>query len=74
VNIGTGEDVTIEELAELIKSITGYVGDIRWNTDKPDGTPRKLMDISKIKRFGWKPSIDLSSGIKMVYEKLVFDN
>ena len=74
VNIGTGEDVTIKELAELIKNITGYEGGICWNTDKPDGTPRKLMDISKIKSFGWNPSIDLYTGIKMVYEKLVFDN
>ena len=70
VNIGTGEDVTIKELAELIQSTTGYEGAIRWNTDKPDGTPRKLMDVSKINRFGWKASIDLPTGIKMVYESM----
>jgi GDP-L-fucose synthase len=70
VNIGTGEDVTIKELAELIQSITGYEGAIRWNTDKPDGTPRKLMDVSKINRFGWKAGIDLPTGIKMVYESI----
>lgn len=70
VNIGTGEDVTIKELAELIQSITGYEGAVRWNTDKPDGTPRKLMDVSKINRFGWKAGIDLPTGIKMVYESI----
>lgn len=70
VNIGTGEDVTIKELAELIQGIVGYAGSIRWNTDKPDGTPRKLMDVSKINSFGWKASIDLPTGIKMVYESI----
>ncbi len=70
VNIGTGEDVTIKELAELIQGIVGYAGNIRWNTDKPDGTPRKLMDVSKINSFGWKASIDLPTGIKMVYESI----
>lgn len=70
VNIGTGEDVTIKELAELIKGIVGYAGNIRWNTDKPDGTPRKLMDVSKINSFGWKAGIDLPTGIKMVYESI----
>ena len=70
VNIGTGDDVTIKELAELIQSITGYEGNIRWNTDKPDGTPRKLMDVSKINSFGWKAGIDLPTGIKMVYESI----
>lgn len=68
VNIGTGEDVTIKELAELIQSVTGYQGQIRWNTNKPDGTPRKLMDVSKINSFGWKAKIDLPTGIRMVYE------
>ena len=70
VNIGTGEDVTIKELAELIQGIVGYTGSIRWNTNKPDGTPRKLMDVSKINSFGWKASIDLPTGIKMVYESI----
>jgi GDP-L-fucose synthase len=68
VNIGTGEDVTIKALAELIQEVTGYTGTIRWNTDKPDGTPRKLMDVSKINSFGWKAKIDLPKGIKMVYK------
>ena len=70
VNIGTGEDVTIKELAELIQGVVGYTGNIRWNTNKPDGTPRKLMDVSKINSFGWKASIDLPTGIKMVYESI----
>lgn len=70
VNIGTGEDVTIKELAELIQGIVGYTGSIRWNIDKPDGTPRKLMDVSNINSFGWKASIDLPKGIKMVYESI----
>ena len=70
VNIGTGEDVTIKELAELIQGIVGFTGSIKWNTDKPNGTPRKLMDVSKINSFGWKASIDLPTGIKMVYESI----
>jgi GDP-L-fucose synthase len=74
VNIGTGEDVTIKELAELIQSITGYDGAIRWNTDKPDGTPRKLMDVSKINRFGWKSTIDLRTGINSIYQSMKLSN
>lgn len=70
VNIGTGEDVTIKELAELIQGIVGYASSIRWNNDKPDGTPEKLMDVSKINSFGWKAIIDLRTGIKMVYESI----
>lgn len=70
VNIGTGEDVTIKELAELIQGIVGFTGSIKWNTNKPDGTPRKLMDVSKINSFGWKAGIDLPTGIKMVYESI----
>jgi GDP-L-fucose synthase len=70
VNIGSGEDVTIKELAELIQGIVGYAGNIHWNTNKPDGTPRKLMDVSKVNSFGWKASIDLPTGIKMVYESI----
>jgi GDP-L-fucose synthase len=67
VNIGTGVDVTIKELAETIKREVGYEGEIHWNTDKPDGTPRKLMDVSKINDLGWKHKLDLSDGIKLVY-------
>lgn len=68
VNIGTGVDVTIKELAETIQQIIGFEGIINWNTDKPDGTPRKLMDVSKLHSLGWKHKIDLKQGIGMVYE------
>jgi GDP-L-fucose synthase len=67
VNIGTGVDVTIAELAETIKYEVGFEGEIIWNTDKPDGTPRKLMDVSKLKGLGWKHKIDLKEGISKVY-------
>lgn len=70
VNIGTGTDVTILELAQMVKAITGYTGNIELDPSKPDGTPRKLMDVSKINQFGWKASIDLYSGISMVYEQV----
>jgi GDP-L-fucose synthase len=69
VNIGTGVDVTIKELAETIKSEVGYEGEIVWNTEKPDGTPRKLMDVSKLNGLGWKHSIELKDGIAMVYKE-----
>lgn len=69
VNIGTGVDVTIKELAETIKSEVGYEGEIVWNTEKPDGTPRKLMDVSKLNGLGWKHSIELKDGIAMVYNE-----
>ena len=69
VNIGTGEDLTIKALAELVRDIVGFSGQIRWNTEKPDGTPRKLMDVSRIHRFGWKHRIDLRYGIAAVYEE-----
>ncbi|UBM57390.1 GDP-L-fucose synthase [Marinilongibacter aquaticus] len=68
VNIGTGVDVTIKELAETIQNTVGYEGKIHWNTDKPDGTPRKLMDVSKLHGLGWTHKIDLKEGIEMVYE------
>jgi GDP-L-fucose synthase len=69
VNIGWGEDITIRELAELIKSITEYEGEIRFDHSKPDGTPRKLMDTSKLTSLGWKPKIRLHEGITSVYEQ-----
>jgi GDP-L-fucose synthase len=69
VNIGWGEDITIRELAELIKSITQYNGEIRFDHSKPDGTPRKLMDTSKLTALGWKPKIRLPEGIASVYEQ-----
>lgn len=69
VNIGTGEDLEIGELALLVKKIVGYTGEIVHDTTKPDGTPRKLMDVSKLHGFGWKHRIDLEAGIRMVYEE-----
>ena len=67
VNIGTGEDLTIKELAELIQDVVGYPGVIKWNTEKPDGTPRKLMDVSRLHNMGWKHRIGLREGITSVY-------
>jgi GDP-L-fucose synthase len=67
VNIGTGEDLTIKALAEMIKEIVGYEGELKWNTDKPDGTPRKLMDVSRLHDLGWKHRIGLREGISAVY-------
>jgi len=68
INIGTGKDITIKDLALLIREIVGYPGDIMWNTDKPDGTPRKLLDVSKINKLGWTASISLKEGIKKTYK------
>jgi len=67
LNIGTGEDLTIRELAELIKNVVGYTGDIIWDSTKPDGTPRKLMDVSKAHSLGWVHEISLEEGIKKTY-------
>jgi len=69
INIGIGEDLTIKELAEMIKEITGYTGKIVFDSSKPDGTPRKLMDVSKLSALGWKASIDLKDGITKVYKE-----
>ena len=69
INIGVGEDLTIAELVHLIKKIVDYRGDIVYDTTKPDGTPRKLMDVSKLDALGWKASIPLEHGINMVYEQ-----
>lgn len=68
VNIGTGEDVSIKELAEKIKDAVGYDGEIVWDTTKPDGTPRKLLDVSKLHSLGWKHSISLDDGIASTYK------
>jgi GDP-L-fucose synthase len=68
INIGVGHDVTIKQLAELIKAEVEYSGEIKFDTSKPDGTPRKLMDVSKINQLGWKHKIELKEGIHLVYE------
>lgn len=68
INIGTGEDISIGEVAQMIKKIMGYKGDIVFNTNQPDGTMRKLLDISRIKEMGWKPEISLEEGLKRAIE------
>jgi len=68
VNIGIGEDLSIKDLAELIKEVIGYTGKISFDTSKPDGTPRKLMDVSKLHALGWKHKTNLREGIKLAYE------
>ena len=70
LNIGVGEDISIKELAELIKEITGYGGELKFNTEKPDGTPRKLLDVSKLHALGWKAKINLKDGIEKVYQEI----
>ena len=71
VNIGSGEDVSIKELAMLIKDIIGYTGDIHFNTNMPDGTPRKLLDVSKLKELGWVYKTSLREGIEKTYKDYV---
>jgi GDP-L-fucose synthase len=71
VNVGTGTDLSIKSLAEMVKDIVGYQGQLVWNTSKPDGTPRKLMNVSKLESLGWKHQIDLKKGIEMVYSEFV---
>ncbi len=67
-NIGTGKDISIKELAEIVQEITGHEGQIVWDTSKPDGTPRKLLNVSKINNLGWKAKIDLRDGISKTYK------
>jgi len=68
INVGTGEDVTIKELAETIAGVVGYKNNIKWNTDKPNGTPRKVLNVDKMKSLGWEPKISLREGIKSTYK------
>ncbi len=68
VNIGVGEDISIRELAELIKEVVGFQGDLEFDSSKPDGTPRKLMDVSKLTSLGWKAKTNLKEGIKLAYD------
>ena len=67
VNIGTGEDLEIRELAEMVRDVVGYEGAIRWDVSKPDGTPRKLLDVSRLHALGWRHSIGLRDGIERTY-------
>lgn len=71
VNVGTGKDITISDLAQLIKRIVGYQGDLKFNSEKPDGTPRKLMDVSKLQEMGWTAATTLEEGIRKTYELAV---
>jgi GDP-L-fucose synthase len=68
LNIGTGEDVTIRELAETVADIVGYAGKIQWDASKPDGTPRKLLDVTRVQALSWKSQITLKDGIRGTYE------
>ena len=68
VNIGTGKEVTIKQLAELVKKTVGFNGDIVWNSDMPDGTPRKLADVSKLHSLGWTHKVELEEGVKLAYD------
>ena len=71
VNIGTGKEITIKELAELVKSTVGYQGEIVWNSEMPDGTPRKLTDVTKLHKLGWHHKIELQDGVKLAYQWFV---
>lgn len=73
VNIGTGKDQTIREIVNIIKDVVGFNGKIGWNTSKPDGTPRKLLDVSRLHKLGWKHKIELEEGIRQTYERFLHD-
>ena len=68
INVGYGSDISIKQLAERVRQIVGFKGEIAWDPSKPDGTPRKLMDTSRLLALGWKPEIDLETGIRLAYE------
>lgn len=71
LNVGTGEDCTIKELVEIIQNVSKFKGTVKWNTSKPDGTPRKLLNVSRINNLGWKAKIDLKSGLEQTYNSYV---
>jgi GDP-L-fucose synthase len=73
-NVGTGEDLTIKELATTIQKIIGHQGEIIWDASKPDGTPRKLMDVSKMHALGWKHQVNLVEGIQKTYSWFLENN
>jgi GDP-L-fucose synthase len=70
INIGCGEDLTIKEAAEMIAKVVGFKGRLEWDSSKPDGTPRKLLDISRIKALGWSPNISLFEGLQKTYVEM----
>ena len=68
INVGTGKDVTIKDIAEIIKQVVGYKGKLIFDTTKPDGAPKKLINVTRLKNMGWKYSVDLESGLKETYK------
>ena len=68
INVGSGKEATIREIAETVKEVIGFKGEITWDSSKPDGTPRKLMDSSRINALGWKPQVSLKEGIALAYQ------
>jgi GDP-L-fucose synthase len=68
LNVGSGEDLTIKALAELVAELAGFKGEIAWDSSKPDGTPRKVLDVTKVKSLGWNPTISLRDGIASTIE------
>ena len=68
LNVGTGNDLTIRELAEKIAEVVGFQGEIKWNTNFPDGSPKKQLDVSRLKSMGWKASISLDQGLALAYQ------
>jgi GDP-L-fucose synthase len=71
INVGTGRDVSISELAEIVRAVVGYQGVVRWDSSRPDGTPRKLLDVSRLSELGWKASVDVLDGIRSTYSWFV---
>jgi GDP-L-fucose synthase len=71
INVGSGSDLEIKALADLIKTITGFRGNVQWDSQKPDGTSRKLMDVSKLNNLGWKARVRLEDGIRNVYYQYI---
>jgi len=71
VNVGFGSDVTIKQLAEIIRDVVGYEGEMIWDTSRPDGTPRKLMDSTRMRSLGWEPKIDLRTGVEQTYQSFL---
>ena len=68
MNIGTGKELTIKELADTVKNVVGYTGEIVWNKDMPDGTPRKLTDVTKLHGLGWNHKVELEEGVQLAYD------
>ena len=68
LNVGCGEDLTIRDLAALVQRVVGYEGPVLWDDSRPDGTPRKLMDVSRIRALGWAPEVGLEDGIRRTYD------